>query len=253
MTDAAMKDRQRQAQLHQQWRAGDESSKEQLLDTLKGLIIKSAYEMRNTRIERDDLKSEATIAALEAIELWEPDRGTLAATATPIIKGRLVNIVRTSGSAAFSTTSRPDRKMNWHLYRHVSKFEKDGFSRSRSIELAANHLGVDPKLAEKFLEIRGHKCLDSVHDLAAETVNPADEIGTRDARQLVNDFLYYDLNSLEHDLMKKLINPRDESLDVIAQRHGTSRARVTRTRDALKEKLRERCKRLGITPEDVSI
>lgn len=249
MTDKTLKDRQKT--LHARWRSGDESAREELLGTIRGLIISEAARFRHSRISRDDLKAEATLAALEAMDMWDPCRGTLAATVKNPIKKALLALVRTSGSAVVVTTSKRDSKMTWHLPKKVVEFEKQGYSTVRAVELGAKALGVDPDLAKKFMEVRYHCGIEAAGELAEDFEDPADTIGANDAHALLQDFLFVGLDEIEMDLVRKLSEQDDVSLEVIGQRYGISRDKVTRIRNALMSKLRDRCDELGLSPEDL--
>lgn len=243
--------RERQKDLHARWRGGDERAREELLGTIKGLIISEAARFRHSRISREDLKAEATLAALDAMDKWDPNRGTLAATVKkPIIKA-LLDLVRTSGSAVVVTTSKRDRTMTWHLPKKTLGYEKQGYSTVRAIELGAKDLGVDPELGKKFMEVRYHCGIEAAGEICGNFEDPADTIGADHAHDLLRDFMFAGLDKIEMDLVRKLSGQEEASLEAIAERHCVTRGRVTRIRDALMVKLRERCGDLGLSPDDL--
>lgn len=246
----------RQAMLLARYRGGDKKAHAALIETMQGMAIRNADRIAHIGVEREELKAEAIAAICEAVEVWDPARGRLAACCAPRIRNRLLELARSSGNPVNSAKSRRDKMLNYHLARKVNEIERLGIGHHDAVRAAAEELGVSADLAARALAMRAGKC---IHQDEKEGENgwqlvdnapPVEETISATQGAAVVRSMLSGLDDIEQALARKYAGLSEESLDEIAARFDMSRDRITRRRDVFLRKMKEAAEKAKILPED---
>lgn len=149
-----------QVELLKQYRAGDISARNKLLESQYHYIIKLASKNTYRRYSMDDIVHDAIVGAIKAIDRWNPDRGSLAST---IFYGVLQEVVERL-SKAETLVSMPARYLN---YRAAIIMEDD----PEKLKKIMRTFRLSTKNRANVKEMLNHSSLDSYDEKTPNGIN----------------------------------------------------------------------------------
>lgn len=148
------------------------------------------------------------------------------------------------------SNSRRERRLMFQLPRRVSGLEAGGMS--RSLAVAADELGVTPDHAAELIELRsGWKTIGDGDDAFEPAADEQDPLASRQHDQ-VRAVIETVMSTLPRDdrrLLERRL--RGDSLEGLAERYGTSRAKIGRRLSVILGDVRAEFDVRGLTLSDL--
>ncbi|MGY6410772.1 MAG: sigma-70 family RNA polymerase sigma factor [Alkalilacustris sp.] len=224
-----------------------------LIESCRGLIIQKTNQLSTSRVEKEDLISEAQTAILNAAENYNSEKGDFFPCAMIYVRAALIEFANQNRTQLSHKNSHVERRVQREIVRAMGEAEDDGLDMEQAIQRVATRLKTSPKHIAEALNARmGAVALDGDgwEQLAANDEGPEEHLTrTRRAEVLDQVMNRAGLDELDRQIIASRFAGRDDKLnafETVAAELGLTRERARqRTNDAL-ERMRGVMAKMGV-------